>query len=142
MSRLSYVRSQKPFPWLFWGLAAGAAAGISVLIGKRNEVVALVTGDTDPPIFAVGQASGLTAAEEYIISRESGGNPLARNPTSTAFGIGQLLIANRRKYGAQLGIDPDTTYPSQQLELFRAHIAERYGTAQAAMEFWQSHNWY
>lgn len=86
--------------------------------------------------------AGLSPAEAWIIQHESGGRTTAQNPTSTAFGLGQLLAGNRRSYGARLGINPNTTDYNQQLALFRAYVASRYGTADRAQAFWRSHGWY
>lgn len=84
-----------------------------------------------------------TPLEQWIINRESGGNPNAHNPHSSAFGIGQLIAANRNALGNALGINPDTTDFDQQLQLMRAYIDARYnGSTQAAINFWQSHGWY
>lgn len=85
---------------------------------------------------------GLSSAEQWIIGKESSNNVYADNPTSTAFGLGQLLIGNRQRYGRELGFDPNTTDYGQQLAMMRAYIQDRYGSAQAAMAFWQSHGWY
>ena len=92
--------------------------------------------------FSVGQAHGLSAAEAWIISHESGGNPEADNPHSTAYGFGQLLWDNRVSYGGRLGFSPTTTDPDQQLAMFRLYVKERYRTAENAKAFWQAHGWY
>lgn len=92
--------------------------------------------------YKVGSVSGLSQAEAYIIQHESGGNPTADNPTSTAFGIWQGLDSTRRAYAARFGFDPNTTDVNQQLTMFRAYIRDRYGTAENAMRFWQAHHWY
>ncbi len=83
--------------------------------------------------------SGASAAERWIIMRESGGSPTAQNPSSTAFGLGQLLLGNRILY---LGQDYATTDCAKQLTAFRAYVRDRYGTAEAAQAFWQAHGWY
>ena len=83
--------------------------------------------------------SGTSAAERWIIMHESSGYPTADNPTSTAFGLGQLLLGNRILY---LGKDYATTDCGKQLAAFRTYVRERYGTAEAAQAFWQSHGWY
>ena len=85
---------------------------------------------------------GTSAAEQWIIGKESSNNVYADNPTSTAFGLGQLLIGNRQRYGRELGFDPNTTDYGQQLAMMRAYISDRYGSAQAAMDFWKAHGWY
>jgi septal ring factor EnvC (AmiA/AmiB activator) len=83
--------------------------------------------------------SGTSAAERWIIMHESSGDPTADNPTSTAFGLGQLLLGNRILY---LGKYYATTDCGKQLAAFRTYVRERYGTAEAAQAFWQSHGWY
>lgn len=83
--------------------------------------------------------SGTSDAEYWIIMHESGGDPTARNPSSTAFGLGQLLLDLRQRL---LGADYDTIDCGKQLYAFRAYVKERYGTAEAAKAFWLSHGWY
>ena len=83
--------------------------------------------------------SSLSPAERYIVQHESGGSTTAKNPHSTAFGLGQLLISNRRHY---LGANANTTDPSLQLKAFRGYVQDRYGNASRAEAFWKSHHWY
>jgi hypothetical protein len=71
--------------------------------------------------------------------RESSGYPTADNPTSTAFGLGQLLLGNRILY---LGRHYATTDCGRQLWAFRAYVRDRYGTAERAKAFWQANGWY
>jgi cell wall-associated NlpC family hydrolase len=92
--------------------------------------------------LTVGQATGLSPAEAWIITHESSGRTDADNPTSTAFGFGQLLADNRAAYGRRFGFNPDTTDAGEQLVMFRAYVRDRYGTAEAAQHFWQTHGWY
>jgi septal ring factor EnvC (AmiA/AmiB activator) len=82
---------------------------------------------------------GTSAAERWIIMRESSGDPTADNPTSTAFGLGQLLLGNRILY---LGRDYATIDCGRQLWAFRAYVRDRYGTAERAKAFWQANGWY
>lgn len=156
--RLGYKESKKGGEWLWWLLGGGATAGLGYLLFKTSDTVADSVGTLisdvadDPAIFTVGSASGLTASEAFLIRHESNGNPNAfvdwvnhpekfpgctvLNPC-TALGLGQLVSANRIKYGLQLGISPDTRDPDEQLALFRAYVADRYGTAKAAEQFWR-----
>jgi septal ring factor EnvC (AmiA/AmiB activator) len=83
--------------------------------------------------------SSTSAAERWIIMHESGGDPTADNPSSTAFGLGQLLLGNRILY---LGQDYATTDCAKQLQAFRAYVRDRYGTAEAAQAFWEANGWY
>jgi len=81
----------------------------------------------------------LSASERYIVSHESGGSTTAKNPSSTAFGLGQLLIGNRRHY---LGANASSTDPGLQLQAFRGYVHDRYGNADRAAAFWRKHHWY
>jgi hypothetical protein len=83
--------------------------------------------------------SGTSAAEHLIIMRESSGDPTADNPTSTAFGLGQLLLGNRILY---LGQGYATTDCGRQLWAFWSYVRDRYGTAERAKAFWQANGWY
>jgi septal ring factor EnvC (AmiA/AmiB activator) len=83
--------------------------------------------------------SGTSDAEYFIIMKESRGDPTADNPTSTAFGLGQLLLDLRKRI---LGANYDTIDCGLQLMAFRTYVRERYGTAEAAQAFWLSHGWY
>jgi hypothetical protein len=83
--------------------------------------------------------SGTSDAEYFIIMKESGGDPTADNPRSTAFGLGQLLLDGRRHY---LGDNYDTVDCGLQLQAFRGYVRDRYGTAENARAFWLSHGWY
>jgi septal ring factor EnvC (AmiA/AmiB activator) len=83
--------------------------------------------------------SGTSDAEYFIIMHESGGDPTADNPNSTAFGLGQLLLDLRRRY---LGANADTIDCGLQLQAFRGYVRERYGTAENAKAFWLAHAWY
>jgi septal ring factor EnvC (AmiA/AmiB activator) len=99
-------------------------------------------GGGAPPAGGSGRRcdlSGTSAAEHWIILRESSGDPTADNPTSTAFGLGQLLLGNRILY---LGRDYATTDCARQLWAFRAYVGDRYGTAARAKAFWQANGWY
>lgn len=83
--------------------------------------------------------SGVDADERFLIMHESSGRPTADNPTSTAFGLGQLLHGNRVRY---LGENHDTTDCGLQLQAFRGYVQDAYGDASAARGFWESNGWY
>jgi septal ring factor EnvC (AmiA/AmiB activator) len=97
---------------------------------------------TSPPATPSGgrcDLSSTSSAERWIIMHESGGDPTADNPSSTAFGLGQLLLGNRILY---LGNDYATTDCAKQLSAFRTYVRERYGTAERAQAFWEANGWY
>ena len=117
-------------------LPAKAMKALSGLGGKFADVLGFGGGGGSV------MSGGLSAAERWIIMHESGGRTNADNPTSTAFGLGQLLLANRQHYGAILGVSAGTTDFGAQLKMFRMYVRDRYSTAENAQAFWQAHHWY
>lgn len=79
---------------------------------------------------------------DFIIDGESNGIPTAKNPQSSAFGIGQMIRSNRELYGKKFGFDPNTTDPQQQITMMKAYIQDRYGSPEAAAAFKRKHGWY
>lgn len=79
---------------------------------------------------------------DWIMQKESSGRVSAKNPKSSAFGLGQLIRSNREAYAKKLGVDPDTQNFSHQLAMMKMYVAERYKTPQAARRFWEQHGWY
>jgi septal ring factor EnvC (AmiA/AmiB activator) len=111
-------------------------------LARRRAAAAALAGGGGRPAGGSGRRcdlSGTSAAERWIILHESSGDPTADNPTSTAFGLGQLLLGNRILY---LGEDYATTDCGRQLWAFRAYVQDRYGTAARAKAFWQANGWY
>ncbi|WJN63463.1 hypothetical protein [Streptomyces phage phiScoe56] len=86
---------------------------------------------------------GWTGAEwtalEDLWTRESGWNPDAQNPTSTAYGIAQFLDSTWAGYGIA-----KTSDARLQIKAGLRYIAARYGTPSNALGFWlrQSPHWY
>lgn len=134
-----------------------AGASPDSIFGQAHSAAMDLAGFTQPPGrpgpagpapsgsghgLTVGQATGLSASEAWIITHESSGQTGADNPKSTAFGFGQLLAGNRQMYGKRFGFSPDTTDPAQQLIMFRAYYKDRYGTAENAEKFWRENGWY
>jgi septal ring factor EnvC (AmiA/AmiB activator) len=138
---------------------AGAAAALRSRSGELRRLIrqeelarqraaaaaraaAARVGGGGPPAGGSGRRcdlSGTSAAERWIIMHESGGDPTADNPGSTAFGLGQLLLGNRILY---LGREYATTDCGRQLWAFRSYVHDRYGTAERAKAFWQANGWY
>ena len=83
--------------------------------------------------------SGLPPAARSIIMAESGGNPTAKNPHSTAFGLGQLIVANRK---ALMGASFASTDCGAQVAAFSKYTKGRYGSFDNALAFRKSHGWY
>lgn len=125
----------------------------AVMDAIRGQIAALFP--TPPPfsgggggggsaeIRALGQQiansmgyGGQFAAIDFIFTHESGWNPTAQNPTSTAYGIPQFLDSTWGPYGGK------TSDPATQIRDGIQYMVDRYGSPNAAAAFWQSHNWY
>jgi hypothetical protein len=83
--------------------------------------------------------SGLPSSAQQIIRAESGGESTAQNPHSTAFGVGQLIVANRR---ALMGSNYASTNCSDQIEAFKKYTIGRYGSFDRALAFRNRKGWY
>ena len=75
----------------------------------------------------------------WIFNKESHINSKAKNPSSTAKGVGQLLETTYRNIGLKHSADP-----LAQVVASIAYISRHYGSdgACAAKAFWQKHNYY
>jgi hypothetical protein len=84
------------------------------------------------------------AGTDYIIGHESGWNPKAQNPTSTASGLAQMIdstwIANRPVGSAAAHMKDARVV--EQAQAFGKYIAGRYGDPLKAMAYWQAHHYY
>lgn len=75
---------------------------------------------------------------EYIISKESGWNPSAKNPSSGAYGLGQASPPEKMKsYGEDWQTNPKT-----QLLWMHDYMINRYGSITNAYNYWIKNNWY
>lgn len=74
----------------------------------------------------------------YIINHESGWNPKAQNPSSSAYGIGQALPPSKM---ASFGSDYMSN-PITQLKWMKSYVNGRYGGIKNAYAFWKNHHWY
>lgn len=77
------------------------------------------------------------AALEELMRRESGGNPTAQNPSSTAYGRWQFLDSTWDDVGGT-----KTSDPALQDQYGMAYISQRYGSPSAALAFHDQNNWY
>jgi hypothetical protein len=75
----------------------------------------------------------------WIFNKESHLNPNAKNPTSSAKGIGQLLDSTYKNIGLKHSADPIA-----QVVASIAYISRHYGSdgACAAKAFWQKNSYY
>jgi SLT domain-containing protein len=76
-----------------------------------------------------------------LIARESGLNPKAKNPSSTAHGYGQFLngtVSSMKKKYPNL----DYNNPVDQIVLTYKYAVSRYGSVAKALQFWDKNHWY
>lgn len=82
---------------------------------------------------------------ERLVQNESGWNPGAANPTSSARGLFQFLKSTWQSYITKQGGPAYwSTDPKWQAQGGLSYIKSRYGTPQKALEFWMAQNphWY
>ena len=84
-------------------------------------------------------AGDMPASARWIMQHESGGNPRAQNPHSTAYGAFQMLRATRKQY---MGANWQSSDLGQQYQGASRYVQDRYGSWDNAKAFWQSHHWY
>lgn len=74
---------------------------------------------------------------DALVSQESGWNPKADNPTSSAYGLFQFLDSTRDNYGISTG-----SPLKKQVRAGLDYIKDRYGNPEGAWDFHQGNNWY
>lgn len=72
-----------------------------------------------------------------LIFKESSWNPNAKNPKSTAYGLGQFLDKTW-----DLVPQSKTSNPYDQLDAMFHYVENRYGSGCKAWNFWLNNNWY
>lgn len=107
--------------------SAGGAADSGNTAGYR------ALGRTIAASMGVG---GQFGSIDSVFTRESGWNPKAQNPTSTAYGIPQFLNATWAAYGGK------TSDPARQIRAGIQYMKDRYGSPDGANAFWNKHHWY
>jgi len=111
-------------------LGPGGGTGSVVANGALQQMIAATAAQ-------FGWSGAQIGAINWIISHESGGNPNAQNPTSTAYGLFQFLNSTWASVGGS-----KTSDPAAQILYGLRYIASRYGSPTGAQAFWQSHGWY
>ena len=86
---------------------------------------------------AAGWGGEQWKALQTLVSHESGFNPKAQNPTSTAYGLFQFLDSTWGAYGFKKSSDPGV-----QTQAGFKYIQDRYGDPLGAWDFWSKHHWY
>lgn len=88
-----------------------------------------------------GLPSNWANAMTELVGRESSWNPNAQNRSSTAHGYAQFLNSTVKNYKKRY---PNLNYnnPVDQLLLMYHYVKDRYGSPQAALKYWDKHNYY
>ena len=102
----------------------------AVMLSEKQKVTLFINELMTPK-----QASCL----KWILNKESNLNSKAKNPKSSARGIGQLLESTYRNIGLRHSADPIA-----QVVAVVAYTSRHYGSggACAAKAFWQKHSYY
>jgi hypothetical protein len=124
MVRPAAFSSALPGPRLGVGVPPVAAGGSAAL----DRAMALENVPTS-------WKSGL----RFIMAQESGGRVDARSPVHSAHGLFQLTAAN---YGYNPHGAASFGNGVEEAQGGIRYIRQRYGTADNAVQFWQSHHWY
>lgn len=115
-----------------------AAANMSAPQGKMAAgVKGQLQAYAQKQMAAMGMNPSEIGSLITLWNKESGWNPNAQNPTSTAYGIAQFL--NGTWGGTGIG---KTSDPYQQINAGLIYIKNRYGGAANALNFHLSNNWY
>ncbi|MCW2901618.1 MAG: phage tail tape measure protein, partial [Streptosporangiaceae bacterium] len=115
---------------------AAAAASASAFTGGGGGAGSAAIRALGMSIAASMGYGSQFGAIDYVFSRESGWNPHAQNPTSTAYGIPQFLDSTWGPYGGK------TSDAGQQIRDGIAYMRDRYGSPNGAASFWAAHHWY
>ncbi|MEU9255942.1 lytic transglycosylase domain-containing protein [Streptomyces sp. NPDC048270] len=114
-----------------------AAAATATLTGATSAHAATESAPQTIAHELIPNAAQFQAFNE-IVSHESGWNPEAVNPSSGAYGLLQALPASQM---ASAGPDWHTD-PATQIKWGLQYMDSRYGSPEAAWNFWQTHHWY
>ena len=126
-------------------VAALVAATAALALAPQPAVP--VSYQPRPPLESVSPkaiARELLTPKQYacftkLMGKESAWNPKAKNPTSSARGIGQLLEPTYRNLGMR-----HSKHGVPQVVAALAYIGRKYGSAGpcGAWKHWQKHKWY
>ena len=138
-----------------FGSRSGAGGGVKVIEGiydkatKADELAMqassnIGTAVASGPILAMLTAAaaqfgwlGQMGSLNALVGHESGFNPNAQNPTSTAYGLFQFLNSTWAGVGGT-----KTSNPALQILYGLRYIKNSYRDPNGAWAFWQSHHWY
>jgi hypothetical protein len=119
---------------------APTSGALSSIIGRKNYL----TGRGDGGLRSLAQQAAASmgwtgdqwTALDAIINAESSWIPTNKNPSSTAYGLGQFLDQTWKGYG------PKTSDPALQLNYMARYIKDRYGDPIKALQFHNNSGYY
>ncbi|KJS60951.1 hypothetical protein VM95_18265 [Streptomyces rubellomurinus] len=120
--------------------SAAILAGAAALTGLGAAVLPATAANAATPQTVAAQIvpANQLASFNQIISHESGWNVTATNPSSGAYGLAQALPGSKM---ASAGSDWQTN-PATQIKWALDYMNSRYGSPNAAWNFWQANHWY
>lgn len=104
-------------------------------MGVASVFTGVLQAPTSPatPSLSTTEVDMLT----YIKQEESGGNPTAQNPNSSAYGLYGFLDSTWNSVGCV-----KTPNPIEQERCGILYMKQRYGSIESAYYFHKQHNWY
>lgn len=109
---------------------------IAQIVAKGKAIS--IPSDKTAALNAAGIAASNHVYVNYIVSRESRWNVLARNASSGAYGLCQALPGEKM---ASFGADWQTNAVTQ-LKWCNSYAIGRYGSWAAAYDFWAANHWW
>ncbi len=136
------MRPTTKFLWRYVAVAVLSAAALDAL--HAEPAVPMYKQQSLMQADAKAVARELLTPQQYkcftqLIGKESAWNPKAKNPTSSASGVGQLLQGTYRNLGMR---HSDEAVPQMVASL--AYIGRKYGAAGpcGAWKHWKVKKWY
>lgn len=122
------------------------ASAFGVDDGKFANLSGNTVAQEVQEVFArYGYTGAQWDAAAWVISHESGFNPSAQNPSSSASGLGQFIDGTWRAYrpAAAAGYAHMKDAPvGMQADATARYMRDRYGSPIGAKSFWQTHHYY
>lgn len=122
-------------------MAPGDVDGVEIakqlLMHGQNKPKSQLQKYAQTKLREMGFDDAETASLITLWNKESGWNPNADNPSSTAFGIAQFLNGTWKSTGVQ-----KTNDPYKQIDAGLTYIQQRYGSPSKALKFHLANNWY
>jgi membrane-bound lytic murein transglycosylase MltF len=138
------MRPTTKFLWRYVAVAVLSAAVLDAVYAKPATPMTVVRQQNLMQADAKVVAQALLTKQQYkcfaqLIGKESAWNPKAKNPTSSAAGVGQLLSGTYKNLGMK-----HSSEAVPQMVASLAYIGRKYGSGGpcAAWAHWKAKKWY